>query len=75
VESSPCLSRFAVRACDCMGDSHWSSLFLKDCTPWEETHVGAVLKELQPVGRTHIGEVCGALSPVRGTSRWSRRKV
>jgi len=50
-----------------MGDPHWSSLFLKNCTPREGTHAGAVCEELQPVGRTHVGEVCGELSPVRGT--------
>jgi len=26
-------SRFAGRTCDLLGDPHWSSLFLKDCTP------------------------------------------
>jgi len=34
-ERSPCWSRFAGRACDLEGDTHWSSLFLKDCTPWD----------------------------------------
>jgi len=28
-------SRFAGRTCDPVGDPHWSSLFLKDCTLWE----------------------------------------
>jgi len=29
---SPCWSRFASRTCDCTGDPHWNSLFLKGCT-------------------------------------------
>jgi len=32
-ERSTRWSRFAGRACDPTGNSHWSSLFLKDCTP------------------------------------------
>ena len=35
-ERSPRQSRFAGRTCDPVGDSLWSSLFLKDCTPREE---------------------------------------
>jgi len=50
-----------------VGDPRWGSLFLKDGTPWEGTHAGAVREELQPLGRTNIGEDCGELSPVRGT--------
>ncbi|GAB0203377.1 zinc finger and BTB domain-containing protein 5 [Grus japonensis] len=34
-ERSPCWSRFAGRTCDPVGDSRWSSLFLKDCTLWK----------------------------------------
>jgi len=34
-ERSPNWSRFAGRTCDPMGDPHWSSLFLKDCTLWK----------------------------------------
>ena len=33
-ERSPRCSRFAGSACDPMRDPRWSSLFLKDCTPW-----------------------------------------
>ena len=66
-ERTPHQSRFAGRAYDPMGDPHWSSLFLKDCTLWEGTHAGAVHEEMQPVGRSHVGEVCGELSPMRGT--------
>jgi len=39
-ERSPRRSRFAGRACDPVGDPHWSSLFLKDCTPWEAPTLG-----------------------------------
>jgi len=34
-EKSPYWSRFAGRTCDPMGDPHWSSLLLKDGTPWK----------------------------------------
>ncbi|GAB0183826.1 EH domain-containing protein 4 [Grus japonensis] len=34
-ERSPRWSRFAGRTCDPVGDPWWSSLFLKDCTPWK----------------------------------------
>ena len=34
-ERSPCQSRYSGRACDPVGDPHWSSLFLKGCTLWE----------------------------------------
>ena len=34
-ETSPRWSRFAGRTCDPVGDPRWSSLFLKDCTPWK----------------------------------------
>ncbi|NXT31961.1 PKN2 kinase, partial [Pelecanoides urinatrix] len=33
-ERSPGWSRFAGGTCDPVGDSRWSSLFLKDCSPW-----------------------------------------
>ncbi|PKU44323.1 suppression of tumorigenicity 5 protein isoform x4 [Limosa lapponica baueri] len=36
VERSPHWSRFSGRTYDPLGDAHWSSLFLKDCTPWKE---------------------------------------
>lgn len=57
---------------DSGGSLRWSRLCLKDCSPWEGTHAGAVREELQPVGRTHIGEVCEGLSPMGDTPRWSR---
>ncbi|KAJ7408232.1 suppression of tumorigenicity 5 protein isoform x4 [Pitangus sulphuratus] len=34
-ERSPRWSRLAGRTCDPVGDPHWSSRFLKDCTPWK----------------------------------------
>jgi len=39
-ERSPHWSRFAGRACDPVGDPHWSSPFLKDCTPCKGTTLG-----------------------------------
>ncbi|GAB0204664.1 zinc finger and BTB domain-containing protein 5 [Grus japonensis] len=58
-ERSPHQSRFAGRTRDPMGDSCWSSLFLKDCTPWK----GPTLEQSGPEGLhsmegTHAGAVC-----------------
>jgi len=39
---TPQWSRFVGGTCDPVGDPHWSSLFLKDCTPWE----GLTLEQL-----------------------------
>lgn len=57
-----------------MQDLHWSSLLLKDCSPWKGIHAGA-LSELQLVGRTHTGKVRGELSPIGGTPHWSRGRT
>jgi len=43
-EGRPRWSRFAGRACDPMGDPCWSSLLLKDCTPWEGPTLGQFVK-------------------------------
>jgi len=43
-ERSPQWNRFAGRACDPVGDPHWSSLFLKDCTPWKGPTLGQFVK-------------------------------
>ena len=40
-ERTPRWSRFSGRTCDPVGDPRWSSLFLKDCSPWE----GPTLKQ------------------------------
>jgi len=47
-ERSPCWSRFASRACDPMGHPHWSSLFLKDCNPWNGPMLEQSLKNCRP---------------------------
>jgi len=47
-ERSPRQSRFAGRACDPMGDPRWSSLFLKDCNPWEGPTLGQFVKSCSP---------------------------
>jgi len=44
-ERSPHQRRFSGRACDPVGDTRWSSLFFKDCTPWE----GPTLEQGQSV--------------------------
>lgn len=41
-ERNSCWNKFSGRACDPAGDPCWSSLFLKDCTPWK----GAMLEQL-----------------------------
>jgi len=43
-ERSPRRSRIAGRACDSVGDPRWSSLFLRDCTPWEGPTLGQFVK-------------------------------
>jgi len=47
-ERSPHRSRFAGRACDPLGDPHWSSLFLKAGTPWEGPMLGQFVKSYSP---------------------------
>jgi len=47
-ERSPHRSRFADRACDPVGDPHWSSLFLKDCTLWEGPMLGQLVRSCSP---------------------------
>jgi len=47
-ERSSRQSRFAGWACDPLGDPHWSSLFLKDCTPWEGPTLGQFVKSCSP---------------------------
>jgi len=47
-ERSPHWSRFAGRACDHMGDPGWSSLFLKDCIPWEGPTQRQFMKNCSP---------------------------
>jgi len=47
-ERSPHWSRFAGRACDPVGDPRWSSLLLKNCTPWEGPTLGQLVKSCSP---------------------------
>ena len=47
-ERSPRWSRFAGRTCDPMGDPRWSSLFLKDCTPWKGPTLEQFVKNCSP---------------------------
>jgi len=47
-ERSPRRSRFAGRTCDPVGDTHWSSLFLWDCTLWKGPTLGHVVKSYSP---------------------------
>ncbi|KAK4810792.1 hypothetical protein QYF61_008764 [Mycteria americana] len=48
VERSPRRSRFSGRTCDPMGDPRWSSLLLKDCTPWKGPMLEQFLKNCSP---------------------------
>jgi len=45
---SLCWRRFAGRVCDPVGDPCWSSLFLKDCTPWKGTMLGQFMNSCTP---------------------------
>jgi len=74
-ERSPHQSRFVGRACDPVGDPHWSSLFLKDYTLWKGPMLGQFVKSCSPWEGLNVGEVCGELPPVRGTPCWSRGRV
>jgi len=47
-KSSPSWSRFAGRSCGPAGDMCWSSLFLKDCTPWEGPMLKQFMKSCSP---------------------------
>ena len=47
-ERSPRWSRFAGRTCDSAGDPRWSSLFLKDCTPWKGPMLEQLVKNCSP---------------------------
>jgi len=41
-------NRFAGRACDPVGDPHWSSLFLKNCTPWKGRMLRQFVRNCSP---------------------------
>jgi len=43
-EGNPHQIRFAGRACDPVWDPRWSSLFLKDCTPWVGPMLGQFME-------------------------------
>ena len=47
-ERSPRWSKFAGRTCDPTGDPRWSSLFLKDCTPWKGPTLEQFVKNCSP---------------------------
>ena len=47
-ERSPHWSRFAGRTWDPAGDPRWSSLFLKDCTPWMGPMLEQFVKNCSP---------------------------
>jgi len=44
----PTLEQVAGRTCDQVGDPRGSSLFLKDCTPWEGPTLGQFVKSCSP---------------------------
>ena len=59
-ERSPRWSRFSGRTCDPMGDPHWSSLCLKNCSPWEGPTLEKFMKNchLWEGPHTGAGEEC-----------------
>jgi len=62
---SPCWSRFAGRTYDPMGDRHWSSLFLKGCSPWEGVMLQNFVEDCLLWEGPHAGagEECEGSSP------------
>ena len=46
-ERSP-RSRFSGRTCDPAGDPRWSSVLLKDCTPWKGPMLEQFVKNCSP---------------------------
>ena len=44
----PTPEQVADRTCDPVGDPRWSSLFLKDCTPWKGPTLGQFVKSCSP---------------------------
>lgn len=65
-ERSPCCSRFPGRTCDTMGDPHWSSLSLQDCTLWKSDPRCSSSEICCPWAGLNVGEVHGELSPIGG---------
>ena len=72
------------RTCGPVGDPRWSSLFLKDCTPWMGPMLEQFVKNCSPwegltlekfVEDCSPWKACGGLTPVGGTPRWSRGRV
>jgi len=68
-ERSPGWSRFADRTCDPMGDLWWSSLFLKDCTPWEGPTLGQFVKSCGPWEGLTLEKFMQNCLPGEGPSR------
>lgn len=66
---SPCWNRFGGRMCDCKGDPHWNSLFLKDCIQWKGPILEQFGKNCNPWEGAHAGprKKCEEFSP------WGRR--
>ncbi|OPJ66508.1 hypothetical protein AV530_016553 [Patagioenas fasciata monilis] len=44
-KEEPTQEQVPGRACDLMGDPHWSSLFLKDCTLWKGSALEQFMKK------------------------------
>jgi len=55
------------RACDPVGDPRWSSLFLKDCTPWKGPTLGQFVKSCSPWEGLMLEELVEDLLPWEGT--------
>ena len=52
---SPWWNRFAGRTRDPTGDPRWSSLFLKDCSPWKGPMLEQFVKDCLPWEGYHDG--------------------
>jgi len=60
----PTLERFADRVCDPVGHPRWSSLFLKDCIPWEGLTLeqGKSVRSLPPEEEGVAETMCAELT-------------
>jgi len=74
-ERIPCWSRFAGRTCDPVGDPHWSSLFLKDCTPWKRPTMEQFVKNCSLWEGLTLEKFVENCLWWEGPPQWSRGRV
>jgi len=62
----PTQSGFAGRTCDTSGHPHWSSWFLRDCTPWKGPTLEQFLKDCIPWEGPTLKQFVEDCSPQEG---------